>query len=146
MDVSTQALQIEDRFEEERLFAFAYSLFGGLAMGLAAIGLFGVVSYAVARRTHEIGIRMALGADRAAVKRMVLGESLVLVGIGVALGIAGVFAAGRLVTRLLFGIAPTDVATILQAVVVMLAVAGIAGYLPARRAAAVDPLVAIRCE
>ena len=146
MDVSTQALQIEGRFEEERLFAFAYSLFGGLAMGLAAIGLFGVVSYAVSRRTHEIGIRMALGADRAAVKRMVLGESLVLVGVGVALGVAGVFAAGRLVTSLLFGIAPTDIATILQAVVVMLAVAGLAGYLPARRAAAVDPLVAIRCE
>jgi predicted permease len=146
MDVSTQVQQIEGRLAQERLFAFAYALFGGLAMALAAVGLFGVVSYGVARRTNEIGIRMALGAERAAVKRMVLGESLVLVGVGVSVGVAGVFATGRLVTSLLFGVAPTDVATILQAVGVMVVVAGIAGYLPARRAARVDPLVAIRCE
>ncbi len=146
MDVSTQAQQIEDRFEEERLFAFAYALFGGLAMGLTAIGLFGVVSYAVVRRTNEIGIRMALGADRAGVVLMVLKESLVLVGVGVGLGVGGVFVTGRLVTSLLFGVAPTDGATMLTAVVVMVAVASIAGYLPARRAAGVDPLIALRCE
>jgi predicted permease len=146
MDVSTQTEQVEGRFEKERLFALAYSLFGGLSVGLTAIGLFGVVSCAVARRTNEIGIRMALGADRTDVRRMILRESLVLVAVGLGFGVGGVLAAGRLVTSLLFGVAPTDGATMLLAVVVMVVVASLAAYLPARRASRVDPMVALRSE
>ena len=121
-------------------------MFGGLAMVLAATSLFGVMSYAVAQRTNEIGIRMALGADKANVRRMVLGESLVPVCVGVGVGIAGVFVTGRLVASFLFELAPIDGATIVQAVAMMVVVAAVAGYLPARRAAGVDPLIALRCE
>ena len=144
--VTTQAGEIERRFSQERLFALAYSMFGSLAMVLAAIGLFGVVSYGVAQRTNEIGIRMALGAEKSDVRWMVQRESMALVGIGVGIGLVGVFLTGRLVASLLFDLAPTDAATIAQAVALMLAVAALAGYLPARRAAAIDPLVALRHE
>jgi ABC-type antimicrobial peptide transport system permease subunit len=130
----------------EQLYATAYSLFGGLAVLLACIGLFGLMSYNVARRTNEIGIRMALGAQRFDVARMVLGESLLLVGIGIALGLAGALAAGHLVTAVLYGLASTDVATIVAAVMLMIVVASLAGYVPARRASRVDPLVALRYE
>jgi len=145
-DVSTQMEQFEKRFMQEKLFAQAYALFGGLALLLAAVGLFGLMSYNVARRTNEIGIRMALGAQRGDVVRMVIGESMSLVGIGAAVGLAAAFAAGRLVATLLFGLAPTDVITMMTALVTMLAVSALAGYLPARRAALVDPIVALHYE
>jgi predicted permease len=143
INFTTQTDQLEKRFAQERLFATAYSLFGGLALLLACIGLFGLMSYNVSRRTSEIGIRMALGAQRRAVLRLVLGESLVLVGCGVALGLGSSVAAGRLVKSVLFGLAPTDVATITTATTVVLAVSVLAGYLPARRASLVDPMVAL---
>ena len=114
------------------------------ALLLSAVGLFGLASHGVAQRTNEIGIRMALGAQAAQVARMVLRESLVVVGVGVGLGIATALAAGRLVASLLFELAPTDGLAIAQAVAVMAAAAAVAAYLPARRAAAVDPLLAIR--
>ena len=142
-NLTTQSDQLESRFSQERLFATAYSLFGGLALLLACIGLFGLMSYNVSRRTNEIGIRMALGAQRPTVVRMVLGESLVLVGIGIGIGIASTFAAGRLVEKVLFGLAPRDVATFSIAVTVVLLVSALAGYLPARRASRVDPMVAL---
>jgi predicted permease len=145
-DVSTQMEQFEKRFLQEKLFAQAYALFGGLALLLAAVGLFGLMSYNVARRTNEIGIRMALGAQRGDVVRMVISESMWLVGIGAAVGLAAAFAAGRLVATLLFGLAPTDVITMMTALVTMLAVSALAGYLPARRAARVDPIVALHYE
>ena len=146
IDISTQAAEIEERFSEERLFALAYTSFGGLATLLAAIGLFGLASYNVTQRTNEIGIRMALGAETSSVARMVLSESLVLVAIGLVVGIGGVLLAGRLVASLLFELAPTDPLTIAQAVVVLVSVAAFAGYLPARRAARVNPLVALQDE
>ena len=146
IDISTQAPEIEERFSEERLFALAYTSFGGLATLLAAIGLFGLASYNVTQRTNEIGIRMALGAEASSVARMVLGESLVLVAIGLVVGIGGVLLAGRLVASLLFELAPTDPLTIAQAVVVLVSVAAFAGYLPARRAARLDPPVALQDE
>ena len=146
MDLTTQQEQIDEGFAQERLFALAYSLFGGLATLLAAVGLFGVVSYNVARRTHEFGVRMALGAERRMITRMVLRESLSLVVLGVGLGLAAVLLAGRFVASLLFEVAPTDGLTIAQAALLMTAISMLAGYLPARRAAGVDPLTALRDE
>ena len=140
---TTQEDQLEQRFAQEKLFATAYSLFGGLALLLACIGLFGLMSYNVGRRTNEIGIRMALGAQRMTVVRMVLVESLALVGIGIAVGLGSAGAVGHLVTTVLFGLTPTDVATFVTAVTVVLAVSILAGYLPARRASRVDPMVAL---
>ncbi len=145
-NVSTETAHFEGRVAQERLFATAYSLFGGLAMVLAAIGLFGVMSYNVARRTNEIGIRMALGARRLDVIRMVLGESLLLVGIGLVLGLGTALFAGRYVTSVLFGLGAADVTTMAVAMLLMVVVAALAGFLPARRASRVDPLVALRYE
>ena len=146
MDVSTQLEQVEKRFQEEKLFAQACTLFGGLAMLVAAIGLFGLMSYTVSRRTNEIGIRMALGAQRADVMRQVLRESMLLVAIGVVIGIATALGTGRFLSTMLFGLAPTDVITIGVATLVMAAVSALAGFLPARRASRVDPMVALRYE
>jgi ABC-type antimicrobial peptide transport system permease subunit len=138
--------QIEGRLVQEKLFAQAYAIFGVLALVIAAVGLFGLMSYSVARRTNEIGIRMALGAQPQEVRRMVLGESMTLVIVGVMVGVALALAASRLVAALLFGIAATDVTTIAVALTVMLSVAALAGYLPARRASRVDPMVALHDE
>jgi predicted permease len=149
MDVSTQIEQVEQRFMQEKLFAQAYSLFGILALLLAAIGLFGLMSYNVSRRTNEIGIRMALGAQRQDVLRLVMRESMILVAIGVVSGLAIALGAGKLVTTLstlLFGLPPTDAMTIVVATCVMVVVAAIAGYIPARRASKVDPMVALHYE
>ena len=119
---------------------------GSLALMLASIGLYGVMSYAVARRTNEIGIRMALGAQRIDVLRLVMRESMMLVAAGVAIGLGVAVAASRLVGSLLFGLASTDVVTMAGAMIVMIAVSAFAGYLPARRASRVDPIVALHYE
>ena len=145
-DVSTQIEQVEKRFQQEKLFAQAYTLFGLLALLLASIGLFGLMSYNVSRRTNEIGIRMALGAQRSNVLGLVMRESMLLVAIGVVSGLAIALAAGRLVTTLLFGLPPRDPLTMIVAVAVMALVSALAGYLPARRASKVDPMVALHYE
>jgi predicted permease len=145
-DISTQEEQIERRYAQTRVFAQAYTVFGCLALLLASIGLFGLMSYSVARRTNEIGIRMALGARAADVQRMVMAESLSLVAMGVAIGLAGALAAGRFVAALLFGLQPTDMFSLFVATATMVVVAGLAAYIPARRAARVDPMTALRCE
>jgi predicted permease len=141
--VATQAEEIERRFAQDRLFAGALSIFGGLALLLAAIGLFGLMSYNVSRRGQEIGIRMALGARRVDVMRMVLTESAGMVAAGVALGLTAIVVLGRLVTTFLFGLAPTDAATIAVAVALIVVVSTFAGFLPARRASRVDPNVVL---
>jgi predicted permease len=146
MDVSTQIEQVEQRFMQERLFAQAYTLFGALALLLAAIGLFGLMSYNVSRRTNEIGIRMALGAQRQDVLHLVMRESMILVAIGVVAGLAIALGAGHLVTTLLYGLPPTDVVSIALATGVMILVSAVAGYIPARRASRVDPMVALHYE
>jgi predicted permease len=146
MDVSTQAEQIDKNLQQERVFAQAYAMFGGLAMLIASIGLFGLMSYSVARRTNEIGIRMALGAESRHVLRLVMSESMTLVLLGIVVGLAAALAAGRLVTALLFGLAATDAVSLVAATLVMLMVSSLAAYLPARRAARVDPLVALHYE
>ena len=145
-DVSTQLEQVEKRFAQEKVFAQAYTLFGSLALLLASVGLFGLMSYNVARRTNEIGIRMALGAQRTDVLGMVMRESMLLVVVGVVLGLVTAVVASRFVTTLLFGLPPTDPTTIVAAVVLMSTVSALAGYLPARRASKVDPMVALHYE
>jgi predicted permease len=144
--VTTQSDQVDARFAQERLFALAYSLFGALALVLACIGLFGLMSYSVSRRTNEIGIRMALGAHRGSVVGMVLRESMVMVVIGVAIGLAGAIAGGRFIESVLYGLSTTDVWTIGAAIGATILVSLAAGYLPARRASRVDPMVALRYE
>jgi predicted permease len=144
MNMATQTDLIERRFAQERVFAQAYTLFGALALLVAAIGIFGLMSYNVTRRTTEIGIRMALGAERRMVLQMILRESLVLVAIGVIIGIGAALAAGRPVASLLFGLQATDVTTTAVAVALMLAVSTLAGYLPARRASRLGPMDALR--
>jgi predicted permease len=146
INLTTQTDQIENRFAQERLFANASSLFGALALVLASIGLFGLMSYNVSRRTNEIGIRMALGARRFDVARMVLTESLMLVGIGLAIGLLVAILTGRFVAQNLFGLEPYDVATMALAIAVIAVVSTLAGYLPARRASRVDPMVALHHE
>jgi ABC-type antimicrobial peptide transport system permease subunit len=143
-NIHTQTEQVEGRFEQERLFAHALSLFGGLALLLASIGLFGVMSYSVARRTNEIGIRMALGAQRPRIGLMVLGESMALVALGIGLGLLAAAGLGRYVASVLFGLGTTDPATMSAAVAVIVVVSGLASYLPARRAANINPLIALQ--
>ena len=146
MDVSTQLEQVEMRFQQEKFFAQAYTLFGVVALLLASLGLFGLMSYNVARRTNEIGIRMALGAQRHDVLRLVMRESMLLVIIGVAAGLAIALFAGRFVATLLYGVPPTDALALALAIFVMIVVSAIAGYIPARRASRVDPMVALHYE
>ncbi|MGH9938483.1 MAG: FtsX-like permease family protein, partial [Blastocatellia bacterium] len=140
----TLAAQLDASLVRERLVATLSSVFGLLALVLACIGLYGVMAYDVAQRTHEIGIRMALGASAGRVARMALGETLWLVGIGLVIGLGAALAATRWVKNLLFGLQPHDPLTIGLAVLVLLVVAAIAGYLPARRASRIDPMVALR--
>ncbi len=121
-------------------------LFAGLAVGLAAIGLYGVISYAVAQRTHELGIRTALGATRADVLTMIVRQGLVLVLLGVAIGIPAAVGLTRVIASQLFGITPTDPATFAAASVVFVGIALLACSIPAHRATKVDPLVALRAE
>jgi predicted permease len=144
--VTTQSEQIEQRFAQEKVFANAYALFGGLAVLVASIGLFGLMSYSVARRTNEIGIRMALGANREDVVGMVMRESMRLIVGGVAIGTGLALAVGRFVASMLFNLAPNDPITIAGAAAVLIALSAIAGYLPARTASRVDPMIALRNE
>ncbi len=145
-EVETLATQVAASLQRERLLATLSSGFGLLALLLSCLGLYGILSYAVARRTSEIGVRMALGADRRDVLWLVLRDALRLVLVGAALGVPAALAASRLVANQLFGISAADPGAIVVATLALLAVAAVAGYLPARRATCVDPLVALRCE
>jgi predicted permease len=145
-EVKTQRQQAEESLTQERLFATLSSFFGVLALLLACIGLYGVMSYGVARRTNEIGIRMALGASTTRVTQMVMRETMLVVGIGLVIGLGAAVATTRLIVAMLFGLAATDPLTISFAVLLMIGVAALAGYIPARRAARVDPMIALRYE
>src|SRR6185503_16429587 len=131
----------------ERLFAKLLSLFGVLAQQLASIGLYGVLAWSVTQRTHEIGIRMAIGADRRKVLQMILRQGLVLTLVGVALGLAGAYVITKYLeslTTLLYGVQPRDPLTYGVTAGLLIAVALVACLIPARRATKVDPLVALR--
>src|SRR5437867_3581497 len=131
---------------QERMIAEVSAFFGVLALLLASIGLYGVLAYSIARRTHEIGIRMALGAQPGLILAGVLRETLVLAAIGIAIGAPTALACGRLVQSKLFGLAALDPTTFAASIVLVASVAALAGYLPARRASRVDPLLALRYE
>jgi predicted permease len=142
----TQRQQILRSLAQERLFANLAVLLGLVTLTLSAIGLYGLLAYAVARRTAEIGVRIALGAERAQVRWMMLRQSLVLVVVGLALGIPGAVASSSVVESLLVGLSARDPRAIAAAAVVMLTVALAAAYVPARRASRIDPLTALRAE
>lgn len=144
--LNTLADLVDDSLVRDRLIATLSSSFGALALVLASIGLYGVMSYAVARRTSEIGVRMALGAPRGSVLWMVLRETLVLAAIGIAIGLPAALAASRLVASRLYGLSANDPLTIVAAALLLAAVAALAGFIPARRASQVDPIVALRYE
>ncbi|HEY1340321.1 MAG TPA: ABC transporter permease [Bryobacteraceae bacterium] len=144
--MKTVEQQRDDSLSVERLAATLSTAFGALATILATVGLYGVMAFLVARRTREIGIRMALGASIRDVLWLVVREVLVLVGIGLAIGLPAAYAVGQLLRSQLFGIAPHDPAVIALATFGMIAVAALAGCLPARRAARVNPVTALRYE
>jgi len=146
MTMATQQELIEERFQQERVFAIACSLFGAIAIALVSIGLFGLLSYNVARRTNEIGVRMALGAQRSEVLLGVLRDSLALTAVGSIIGLAGSLAAGRLIAGQLYGLAPDDPLTMVAAIGLLTTVAALAGFWPARRASLVDPIECLRAE
>ncbi len=131
---------------EPRVYTLLLVVFAALAVTLAAIGLYGVISYSVAQRTHELGIRLALGADRGTILRLVLRQGLVLVGVGAAIGLGGSVALLRALAVLMRGVAPRDPATLALVTLTLMVVALVACYVPARRAARVDPITALRVD
>jgi predicted permease len=145
-EMATLRGMVQDSLSRETLLAELAGFFGALALLLASIGLYGVMTYSVSRRTNEIGIRMALGAQPGAVLGMVLRESVFVVGLGLVAGIPAALACGRYVRSQLYGLAPNDPITIVGASALLIAVALLASYLPARRAATLDPLAALREE
>jgi ABC-type antimicrobial peptide transport system permease subunit len=130
----------------ERLVATTTALFGGLAVVMAAIGLYGVLAYGVTRRTRELGIRIAIGATTESILWLVLREAGWVLGVGIAVGLGAAWALGRIVSSLLFGIGPTDLLSVTAAVAVLAAVGSLAAWIPARRASKVNPILALRCE
>ena len=146
LQFKTLALQVDESLSRERLLATLSGFFGGLALVLAMIGLYGVMSYNVARRRNEIGIRMALGAEQWRVMRMVLGEVTMLVGVGLVIGLAAALATARFVESLLYGVKANDPRTLAGAAATLAGVAALAGFLPARRASRLDPMNALREE
>jgi predicted permease len=146
MQVTTLDEQVASSITEQRMVAQLSMFFGLLAVFLSCIGIYGLMSYMVGRRTNEIGIRMALGAVRSDVRWLVMREIVVLIVIGVAIGVPVTLGGSRLVSSMLFGLSGNDFVSLLAAVVTLLVVGLLAGYLPANRASRVDPMVALRYE
>ena len=145
-----QPLAMRDRMEgvlaTRRLTLALFSLFAVVALALAAIGLYGVMSYGVAQRTRELGLRIALGATSRDALKLIIGQGMKLVALGLALGIGGALAVSRMMTHLLFGVSANDPLTFVVIAFLLAFVALLACYIPARRATKVDPMVALRCE
>ena len=146
LQISTLGLVIRSSVYEQQIAATFVGGLGAIALFLAAIGLYGVISYAMVRRTREIGIRMALGAQRRDALRLVLGQGIRLAAIGIAIGFAGALAVTRFLGQVLYGVSPRDLVTFTSVPALMMAVALAASYIPARRATQIDPLIAVRYE
>jgi putative ABC transport system permease protein len=146
LEIQTLRHQVEANFDDERLAARLVSFFGLLALLLACVGLYGVLAQGVARRTNEFGIRMALGAQRGSILRLVFRETTLLLIVGLCVGIPAAFGAGRLIASQLFGLQAADTFSIAIAVGVLGTVSTVAGFLPAWRASRTDPIVALRYE
>jgi predicted permease len=144
--ILTMSEQFDNNISQERMLTTLCGFFGALALLLAAVGLYGVMAQSVAQRVREIGIRMALGAQGREVLWLVLREVILMVGIGGLIGLPAALALTRLITTYLFGLTPQDPSSIAGSVLVLLAVTAMAGFIPARRATRVDPMVALRYE
>jgi ABC-type antimicrobial peptide transport system permease subunit len=142
----TQAQLVEGTIAQDRMLAQLSAAFGVTAMVLVCLGLYGLTAYEVSRRTSEIGVRLALGAQRTDVVRLFVGRSMILVTIGVVLGVGGAAALGRLVESLLFGVRSSDAVTFFASAALLLAVGAAAAYWPARRAARLNPIATLRTE
>jgi ABC-type antimicrobial peptide transport system permease subunit len=145
-NVRTLDRAIDNSISNEIVIAKLSSFFGVLALVLASIGLYGVMSYTIASRTRELGVRIALGAQRGDVLGMVMREALVLVAVGLLIGVPASIAASRVITSMLYGLKPHDPAAMAIVILLLGIVAAIAGFIPARRATKVDPMVALRYE
>ena len=145
-DIKTQAAEIDQIMNQEIIFARLCAAFAILALLIACIGLYGTMSYTVARRTGEIGIRMALGAQRGAVVWMVLRQAFVMAVAGLAIGVSSALGLSRFVESFLFGVQPNNPAALVLAVAILLSAVLVAGYLPARKASRIDPMTAVRHE
>jgi putative ABC transport system permease protein len=145
-NVLTMDSLLADSVSPRRFSSVLVAIFAGLALLLAAIGIYGVMSYTVSQRTQELGVRIALGAQTVDVRRMILGQSLKLTLVGIAIGLAGAFGVARFLASLVFGVGTHDVATFLGVALLLVLVALAAAWIPARRAMRVDPMVALRHE
>jgi predicted permease len=145
-NVKTQEAQIDDSLVQEHLFASLVSLFSAITLALACVGLYGSVAYAVTRRTRELGVRMALGANRITILRMLLGQVALTVGIGLVLGLPATWVLTRIIESQLYGIKPHDPASLAMASAGVVVLAMLAAFLPARRALRIDPVRALRYE
>jgi predicted permease len=146
LNVTSLRIQTDESLQQEKLITQLVSFFGLLGLLLSCVGLYGIMAHAVVRRTNEIGIRMALGAERGHITWMVLRESLLLVAVGLIVGIPAAWAAAKLISSQLYGVNPSDPVSLVTAALALTTVAALAGYLPARKAARVNPLIALRYE
>jgi putative ABC transport system permease protein len=144
--VRTMESVVSEATARSRMSSYLLGGLAGLALLLAAIGLYGIISYGVAQRRGEIGVRMALGADRGEILRLIVGQGMVLTGAGLAIGVVGAVLLSGLLRSLLFGVSATDAATYVAVPLLLAGVALLASYLPARRAARVDPVIALRAQ